>query len=175
MWSIVISSILLGAFLATRASPTPRTSESHTVQLVNNCGKGTATFRLEGSGPYTGDTNIIQGPALGGIAWVSDAYGCEDYGQNCGVVEFSLQNPTSQNDQASNAAAYDVQESEVQMHEYKYEMDFALDGCQVSPYVPGPCSGNTPSDCPGAFPADEPVATPFECTADNVGIVITFC
>ncbi|WVN91145.1 uncharacterized protein L203_106399 [Cryptococcus depauperatus CBS 7841] len=68
-------------------------SETHAVELINNCGSGEAVFLYAGDLHARG-SGVIHGPLNGGVAWVDGWKGanCLASGKNCGIVEFSLLN-----------------------------------------------------------------------------------
>ncbi|KAK7060718.1 hypothetical protein VNI00_000449 [Paramarasmius palmivorus] len=137
-------------------------AESHTVNLVNNCGSGNAVFLYQGNSTPRG-SGTIDGPVLGGVAWIdgSGSANCQSPGVTCGAVEFSLTNPG--NTGTPNSAQYVLVPGN---HQFTYRMNFAFTGSCSGVGAPGPCTGNV---CPGA--SGEPV----QCVGEDVGIVITFC
>ncbi|WVW80504.1 hypothetical protein I302_102488 [Kwoniella bestiolae CBS 10118] len=172
LFAIFVSVVALGA----AASPAPlhARAESHSVNLVNNCGSGNAVF-LYADGGIQG-SGTIDGPLNGGVAWVDGFAGadCQSSGVNCGIVEFTLTNSEGQGKQ--NAADYSLLDGPgLGNHKYTYKMDFVFTGsCTNGPG--GPCTGNSAEQCPGAYlgSATEGGA-PTQCLADDTGITITFC
>ncbi|ORY31384.1 hypothetical protein BCR39DRAFT_587484 [Naematelia encephala] len=167
---------VLGAVSAAVVNPVARQSESHTVTLINNCGSGQARFLYQGNSNPQGSATII-GPLDGGVAWVDGFAGanCLSSGVNCGVVEFTLVNPSGANP-PQNAVDYSLQTQG--NHQYTYEMNAAYTNSAscAGRGPPGPCTGPTQASCPGAFVgSDTTDGTVYQCIDSNVGITITFC
>ncbi|WVQ82096.1 hypothetical protein IAT38_004224 [Cryptococcus sp. DSM 104549] len=164
--------VLATAAAAVSASAIKPRDESHTVNLINNCGSGNAVFLYENGGEQGSTT--VNGQLNGGVAYVTgtDA-NCQSSGVNCGIVEFTLKNDAGGGEQ--NSADYSLETGPgLGNHQFTYKMDFAFTGaCTDSP---GTCTGNSASECPGAFLGSETEGgAPTQCLADNVGITITFC
>ncbi|KAL0061729.1 hypothetical protein AAF712_011400 [Marasmius tenuissimus] len=68
--------------------------ESHTVQLVNKCGKGTPMLVQGEKTLSTGETYTSNGPLTAAIAYLQTGP-CGPKGENCMIVETTLRNPTS--------------------------------------------------------------------------------
>ncbi|WWC85320.1 uncharacterized protein L201_000182 [Kwoniella dendrophila CBS 6074] len=150
-------------------------AEHHTVKLVNKCRTGKPVFLYQGHAQPRG-SGTIQGPLLGGIAWMDnyDGVHCQSSGVNCGVVEFTLTN--SQGKGMQNSADYSLLDGPgLGHHKFHYKMDFHFTGsCTKGPG--GPCIGNSPQKCPGAYLGDKTEGgAPTQCLSDNTGITITFC
>ncbi|OCF75461.1 hypothetical protein I204_04316 [Kwoniella mangroviensis CBS 8886] len=169
---------LFGSFVVLNAAATPAAvkarDETHSVNLVNNCGSGNAVFLYADHGVQ--GSGVISGPVNGGVAWVDGFAGadCQSSGVNCGIVEFTLTNDEGSGQQ--NAADYSLLDGPgLGNHKYTYKMDFVFTGsCTKGPG--GPCTGDSADQCPGAYlgSATEGGA-PTQCLADNTGITITFC
>ncbi|KAK7060704.1 hypothetical protein VNI00_000434 [Paramarasmius palmivorus] len=151
-------------------------AESHTVKLVNNCPSGKPVFLYQGH-PTPRGSGTIQGQLLGGVAWVDGFAGanCLSSGVNCGIVEFSLTNP-SNTANSQNAADYSLLTGPgLGNHQFTYKMNFAFTG-SCTKKAPGPCTGNSAQKCPGAYLGNDPTSgRPVQCVSDNAGITITFC
>ncbi|KAK7060700.1 hypothetical protein VNI00_000430 [Paramarasmius palmivorus] len=98
----------LSLIASTLALAATALAESHTVNLVNRCGSGNAVFLYQGH-PTPRGSGTIQGQVLGGVAWVDGFSGanCLSSGVNCGIVEFSLTNPSNPAN-TQNAADYSL-------------------------------------------------------------------
>nr|ODN88593.1 hypothetical protein L203_02599 [Cryptococcus depauperatus CBS 7841] len=148
-------------------------SETHAVELINNCGSGEAVFLYAGDLHARG-SGVIHGPLNGGVAWVDGWKGanCLASGKNCGIVEFSLLNAQTS---GMSSADYSLLDGpDLGNHKFTYNMNFQYTGsCTNSP---GPCTGNSAAQCPSSYRgADTNNGRPTQCTADNAGIRITFC
>ncbi|WWC88218.1 uncharacterized protein L201_003123 [Kwoniella dendrophila CBS 6074] len=157
------------------ASPLEARAETHTVNLVNKCGSGTAKFLYQGN-PTPRGSGTINGPVNGGIAWIDGFAGadCQSSGVNCGVVEFTLTN--NQGGGQQNAADYSLLDGPgLGNHKFHYPMNFQFTG-SCTKAAPGQCTGNSASQCPGAYlgSATEGGA-PVQCLSDDTGISIQFC
>ncbi|KAK7060740.1 hypothetical protein VNI00_000472 [Paramarasmius palmivorus] len=166
-FSVIVSTLALAA---------TAWAESHNVNLVNKCGSGKAVFLYQGH-PTPRGSGTIQGQVLGGVAWVDGLSGhnCLSSGVNCGIVEFSLTNPSNAGN-TQNAADYSLLNGPgLGNHQFTYKMNFAFTG-SCTKKAPGQCTGNSASACPGAYLGSNTTGgKPVQCVADNTGITITFC
>jgi len=171
---LFLSSILASVLLLSVQSVAAQ--ESHNVQLINNCGSGNAVFLYQGNGNPRG-SGTINGPLLGGVAWVNGLAGhnCLSSGVNCGIVEFSLINPNSGGN-TQNAADYSLLNGPgLGNHQFTGKMNFAFTG-SCTKAAPGPCTGNSAQACPGAYLGSATTGgAPVQCSSPNAGIRITFC
>ncbi|WVQ74198.1 hypothetical protein IAR50_003792 [Cryptococcus sp. DSM 104548] len=166
----------LAASAAASATAIKR-DETHSVNLVNNCGSGNAVFLYESTSQQGSTT--VNGPLKGGVAWVDGFSGadCESSGVNCGIVEFTLISGSANKDENGNAyqnsADYSLLKGSNGNHQFTYNMDFTLSCNNESP---GKCTGDSASACPGAYLGEATTGgAPTQCVADNTGITITFC
>jgi hypothetical protein len=79
------------------------------MQLINECPSGTAVFAQDSSNRKYGSMTC-EGPLEAAVAWVDGFEGanCEQSGKNCGIVEFTLVNPTSVPGNTHNAVNYSL-------------------------------------------------------------------
>ncbi|PWN90404.1 hypothetical protein FA10DRAFT_266889 [Acaromyces ingoldii] len=173
--------VLAGVGALALAAPSAR-AESHNVQLVNNCGSGNPVFLYQGDSTPAG-SRTINGQLLGGIAWIDGFAGadCQSSGVNCGIVEFTLTNPSNP-DNTQNSADYSLLDGNdpqtgagLGNHKYTYPMNFAFTG-SCTKAAPGQCTGDSAQACPGAFLGSATTGgAPVQCVSDDAGILITFC
>ncbi|ODN94689.1 hypothetical protein L198_04830 [Cryptococcus wingfieldii CBS 7118] len=165
----------LAASVAASATAIKR-DESHSVNLVNNCGSGNAVFLYENTGQQGSTT--VSGPLRGGVAWVDGFSGadCQSSGVNCGIVEFTLIDSSHKDENGNsyqNSADYSLLKGSNGNHQFTYNMDFALSCDNGSP---GTCTGDSADACPGAYLGEATTGgAPTQCVADSTGITITFC
>ncbi|KAK7060720.1 hypothetical protein VNI00_000451 [Paramarasmius palmivorus] len=147
-------------------------AESHNVKLVNNCGSGKPVFLYQGN-PTPRGSGTINGQVLGGIAWVDGFSGanCQSSGVNCGIVEFSLTNPSNSGN-TQNAADYSLLTGDgLGNHQFTYKMNFEFTG-SCTKKAPGPCTGNSADKCPGAYlGSDTESGRPVQCASDDAGTI----
>jgi len=133
-------------------------AETHTVNLVNNCGHGTPTLIQGGRVLSTGQTVTINGPLLGAIAYLQTG-SCGFNGEGCTLIETSLNGGYSSTDI-----------SLIAPHSFSVTSGFGYwGGCD-----------NTGADCssPGcntAFHVPSDTYVQVGCSAANVNLAITFC
>ena len=78
-------------------------------QLINNCPSGSPVFAQGDSNQKYGSM-LWEGPLEAAVAWVDGFEGanCEQSGKNCGIVEFTLVNPTTVSGNTHNAINYSL-------------------------------------------------------------------
>lgn len=167
--------VLAGVGALALAAPSVR-AESHNVQITNNCGSGNGVFLYQGDGT-PGGSRTINGQVLGGVAWIDGFAGadCQSSGVNCGIVEFTLSNPSNSAD-PQNAADYSLLDGNdpqtgapLGNHQYTYPMEFAFTGSCTSSQ--GQCTGDSASQCPGAYlGSDTTGGAPTQCVSDDAGV-----
>ncbi|KAF7351748.1 Glycopeptide [Mycena sanguinolenta] len=139
-------------------------AENHTVIFVNNCGFGTPTLIGQGGVVLsTGEAYTSNGPLIGAIAYLQTG-NCGLNGENCTVVEITLENPTS----PETGSVSDI--SLIPPHAFSVTTGFGYFGA---------CEG-AGADCnnPNCGPAFQNPADPVwqvSCQADNANLAITFC
>ncbi|KLO16735.1 hypothetical protein SCHPADRAFT_822626, partial [Schizopora paradoxa] len=70
-------------------------AETHLIEFVNNCGFGTPMLVQNGSVLSTGAAVTVNGPLIDAIASLFVQGACGDNGEGCGIVQTTLQNPTT--------------------------------------------------------------------------------
>ncbi|KAI5115216.1 hypothetical protein M0805_008812 [Coniferiporia weirii] len=155
MLSIFLSTVFL-AVVSVHA-------ESHTVLFINNCGFGTPTL-IQGTNVLsTGDAFTIDGPLIAAIAYLQTG-SCGFDGENCTLVETTLQNPVS----PGVASGTDI--SLIPPHAFSVASGFGYySGCD------GFGADCTNADCAAAFHNPGDPQPQVVCEADNINLAITFC
>ncbi|EPT01254.1 hypothetical protein FOMPIDRAFT_1161879 [Fomitopsis schrenkii] len=134
-------------------------AETHTVTFTNKCGYGTPTlYSQTGQLLSTGGAWTSNGAALGLIAYLQTG-GCGQNGEDCTLVEATLENGGS---------AADI--SLIPPHEFSVTSGFGYyDGCD------GVGTDCTSASCPMAYRQSGDNWAIVGCGADNVDLAITFC
>ncbi|KAK1225446.1 hypothetical protein PQX77_011616 [Marasmius sp. AFHP31] len=154
---------LFTPFVVIAAATSAVMGESHTVQLINKCGRGTPKLVQAGRILSSGGTFKAGGP-LNAIAYLHTGE-CGLNGENCTLVEMTLKNPTS--DQPGSGSSADI--SLIPPYKFNVPVSFHFtNGCSNGVICPN-------ANCPGAFhrPDDNQLVT--ICQANDAGLVITFC
>ncbi|KAI0321568.1 hypothetical protein OF83DRAFT_1168313 [Amylostereum chailletii] len=138
-------------------------AETHTVTFNNRCGYGTPTLKANGQTLSTGGAYTINGPLIAAIAYLQTG-DCGDNGENCLIVEITLQNPTTPGEGSSTDLSL------IPPHTFSVPTGFAYyNGCD------GVQEDCTDPVCPTAYHNPEDSSVGVVCQADNGNIVITFC
>ncbi|EPT01244.1 hypothetical protein FOMPIDRAFT_84905 [Fomitopsis schrenkii] len=134
-------------------------AETHTVTFNNKCGRGTPYLRSQtGEVLSTGGAWTSNGPALGLIAYLQTG-NCGNNGEECTLVEATLENGKS---------AADI--SLIPPHEFSVASGFGYyDGCD------GAGTDCTNANCPKAYRKPGDNFAIVGCSANNVNLTITFC
>ncbi|KZT07548.1 uncharacterized protein LAESUDRAFT_115317 [Laetiporus sulphureus 93-53] len=134
-------------------------AESHTVTFVNDCGSGTPYLRAQnGTVLSTGEAYTINGPLVDGYAYLQTG-ACDDQGNNCTVVEFTLQN-------GDTSAIIDL----VPPHVFSVATGYGFyNGCD------GDGADCTVADCASAYRGGAGVYPAIPCAGDNVDLAVLFC
>ncbi|EIM86539.1 glycopeptide [Stereum hirsutum FP-91666 SS1] len=152
------TSILLTAYFALVLSLVQ--AESHTVSFNNKCGYGTPNLIVNGETLSSGANYTSDGPLSGAIAYLQSG-SCGDNGENCTLVETTLLNSIW-------GSSTDI--SLISPHKFNEKTSFQYtNGCEDDGAT---C---TDEDCKDAFHAFYETFVQVACTADNVGLEISFC
>ncbi|KAH9931884.1 uncharacterized protein B0H18DRAFT_871869 [Fomitopsis serialis] len=150
---------LAAGIVATTLAVLQANAETHTVTFVNKCGRGTPYLwsqtgeLLSNGAPWTSN-----GPAPGLIAYLQTG-GCGQNGEQCTLVEVTLENGQS---------AADI--SLIPPHAFNVASGFGFyDGCD------GAGTDCTDANCPKAYRHPNDNFAVVGCGADNENIAITFC
>ncbi|KII83269.1 hypothetical protein PLICRDRAFT_32989 [Plicaturopsis crispa FD-325 SS-3] len=136
-------------------------AESHTVTLVNNCGKGTPVLKQNGNTLSTGGDYTANGPLSAAISYLDT--GCGANGDGCTLVETTLQNPTT----AGSGSSTDI--SLIAPLAFSVKATFA--------YKNGCTNGKAcdSADCTTAFHQSTDTTVQEACQANDAGLTITYC
>ncbi|KAF9820636.1 hypothetical protein IEO21_01339 [Rhodonia placenta] len=134
-------------------------AESHTVTFNNRCGYGTPYLRASnGAVLSTGGSYTSNGALVGAIAYVPYR-SCGNNGEECTLIETTLQNGYSSTDI-----------SLIPPHEFSVTSGFGYyDGCD------GAGADCTYGGCPDAFYTPDQTWVQVGCPDANVNLAITFC
>ncbi|KIK60985.1 hypothetical protein GYMLUDRAFT_43519 [Collybiopsis luxurians FD-317 M1] len=161
-----LNAILVSTLFLTRmtlAAPLKARSESHTINLVNNCGKGTPKLVQDGQVLSTGGSFTSSGSFVAGIAYLDDG-SCLLNGEYCTTVEMTLVNPTSP------GAGSSTDVTLISPHAWNVGASFSyFSGCD------GQGQACMTADCANAFRIDTDYFAQTQCEEDNVGLTVTFC
>ncbi|KAJ6460278.1 hypothetical protein C8R45DRAFT_1109160 [Mycena sanguinolenta] len=139
-------------------------AEHHTVMFENNCGFGTPMLIGQGGVVLsTGAAYTSNGPIIGAIAYLQTG-NCGLYGENCTVVELTLEDPTA----PGTGSISDI--SLIPPRAFSVTTGFGYLGACA------PAGADcTNANCGPAFqnPIDHSEAV--SCETDDADIVITFC
>ncbi|GJE97617.1 glycopeptide [Phanerochaete sordida] len=139
-------------------------AETHTVSFVNNCGFGTPILEVNGQTVSTGQSVTFNGPVMDAIAFLQTG-GCGDNGEDCALVEITLENSTSPGSVSSGDILL------IPPHQFSVPTSFEFIGAM--------CTGSGAScpdvDCGGPGIGRNPDDPQVVCVGNNVGVVITFC
>ncbi|KAF5377417.1 hypothetical protein D9757_009711 [Collybiopsis confluens] len=143
------------------AAPLKLRSESHTINLVNNCGKGTPKL-VQGGQVLTTSSFTSSGSFLAGIAYLDDGT-CLLNGEYCTTVEITLVNPTSP------GAGSSTDVTLISPHAFNVGASFSyFNGCD------GQGQACTTASCTSAFRIDTDYFAQTQCEDDNVGLAVIF-
>ncbi|KAJ7617088.1 glycopeptide [Roridomyces roridus] len=133
-------------------------AETHTVHFTNNCGFGTPTLIQGPNVLSTGGDFTINGPLISAIAYLQTG-GCGFNGENCVLVETTLENGFSSTDL-----------SLIPPHAFQVTTGFGyFNGCN------GAGADCQEPNCPAAFESPDQTFKQVGCPAANVNLAITFC
>ncbi|KAF7318531.1 hypothetical protein HMN09_00363100 [Mycena chlorophos] len=137
--------------------------ESHTITFTNKCGSGTPTLIQNGNVLSTGGAYTTNGPISAAIAYLQTG-SCGFNGEDCTLLEVTLQNPTSPGSGSS------VDLSLIPPHAFSVTSGFGYyNGCE------GAGADCSSADCPTAFHSSGDTTVQVACQDDNVDLAITFC
>ncbi|PCH44475.1 hypothetical protein WOLCODRAFT_76446 [Wolfiporia cocos MD-104 SS10] len=147
------------AFIAASAAIVNVHAETHTITFTNNCGYGTPYLRDQnGNVLSTGAPYTSNGPILGAIAYLQTGP-CGNNGENCLLVETSLNGEFSSTDL-----------SLIPPHSFQVTSGFGYyNGCD------GAGADCTDPDCPDAMTDPSQTWKQVGCSVPNVDLAITFC
>ncbi|TDL18844.1 hypothetical protein BD410DRAFT_792840 [Rickenella mellea] len=158
---MMINAVLLALSTIVAANVVP--TEEHNIQFNNRCGFGNPTVVV--GGKIVGGNFIATGPIRNAIAFPWHRTGnCGFNGENCTVVETTLQNPTT----PGTGSETDI--TLIPPHTFSVPVAFNYtNGCN------GVGRSCPTANCVQAFhePGDPPVQA--ACQANNVALAITFC
>ncbi|KAF7325173.1 hypothetical protein MKEN_00561200 [Mycena kentingensis (nom. inval.)] len=157
MASLLIPILLLAARTAF--------AETHTITFVNNCGAGSIPQLIHGDSVLsTGQPYTVQGKFPNARAYLQQGTKCLFNGENCTVVEITLQNATPGVGDGSS-----VNLSLIPPLAYNVKTSFR--------YTKGCSSGATCGDpnCNTAFHISTDTFTQVACQEPDNSIEITFC
>ncbi|PCH44509.1 hypothetical protein WOLCODRAFT_76465 [Wolfiporia cocos MD-104 SS10] len=148
------------AMVAIAAALVPARAETHTVTFTNDCGYGTPYLRAQnGDVLSTGDAYTINGPLIGAIAYLQTGSDCGANGENCIIVETTLENGYSSTDL-----------SLIPPHAFQVTTGFGYyNGCDKTG------ADCTSADCTDAFHESDQTWVQVGCPVDNCDLAITFC
>ncbi|KIY66149.1 glycopeptide [Cylindrobasidium torrendii FP15055 ss-10] len=134
-------------------------AESHNIQFVNNCGRGTPVLSQNFQTINNGNSYTSNGPLSATIAYLDT--GCGFQGVGCAIVEMTLIN--------GGISSTDI--SLIPDHAFNVPTAFHYtNGCSAG-------ASCTNANCPvsEAFHKTDDYAAQRQCTANDNGLVITFC
>ncbi|PCH44510.1 hypothetical protein WOLCODRAFT_38445, partial [Wolfiporia cocos MD-104 SS10] len=151
------------AMVAIAAALVPARAETHTVTFTNNCGYGTPYLRAQnGDVLSTGGAYTIDEALIGAIAYLQTG-DCGANGENCIIVETTLENGYSSTD-LSLIPPYVHQATSLLLMNFSY-----YNGCD------GAGADCTSADCTDAFHESDQTWVQVGCPVDNCDLAITFC
>jgi len=159
MFSTLLSAVLAAVALAAQAN-----AEYHTIRFYNACGFGTPTLLANGEVLSTGEDYTSNGPFSSAIAYLQNGNQCGYNGEDCTLMEMTMNNPTCE----GCGSSCDI--SLIDPHSFSYWTSFAyFNGCE-----------NTGANCPAAgcaaaFYYSDETQVQVACQADNAGLLIAFC
>ncbi|KAJ3709823.1 glycopeptide [Lentinula raphanica] len=140
-----------------------RASESHEIQMVNNCGSGTMTLVQNGNVISTGPSYTAPGE-ITAIAYLNRNEECLLNGENCTTLELTLKNPTTP------GAGSSADVTLISPHAFNVGVGFSyFNGCDGQGQTCGTAS------CTSAFRTPTDYFAQTQCETNNVGLKITFC
>ncbi|KAF7372875.1 Glycopeptide [Mycena sanguinolenta] len=139
-------------------------AETHTITFANNCGSGTPTLISQnGAVLSTGGAFTSNAPIIGAIAYLQTG-NCGFNGENCIIVETTLQNPTT----PGSGSSTDL--SLIPPHAFSVTTGFGYLGACA------PAGADcTNAGCTTAFHKSTDTGVQVACQVDNANLVITFC
>ncbi|KAJ8087894.1 hypothetical protein PM082_006751 [Marasmius tenuissimus] len=158
-------SSLFTSFVVFAAATSAVMGESHKVQFVNKCGRGTPKLIQNGQTLSSGGTYTSNGPLTAAIAYLQVGSKCGLNGENCMIVETTLRNPTS----PGSGSSTDL--SLIAPHKFDVAIKFQYNnGCSNG----ATCSN---ANCPptDAFHKPSDTGAQRACQVNDAGLVITFC
>nr|GAT53083.1 predicted protein [Mycena chlorophos] len=177
MFSVAALTLFAFAFASVRG-------ESHTITFTNKCalfplGLDSSIFKLSrlsgaalelsptliqnGNVLSTGGAYTTNGPISAAIAYLQTG-SCGFNGEDCTLLEVTLQNPTSPGSGSS------VDLSLIPPHAFSVTSGFGYyNGCD------GTGADCSSADCPTAFHSSGDTTVQVACQDDNVDLAITFC
>ncbi|THU95539.1 glycopeptide [Dendrothele bispora CBS 962.96] len=138
-------------------------AESHTVNFINRCGRGTPQLLQNGRVLSTGGSFTSNGPFLAAIAYLQTG-NCGFNGENCMTVGMTLQNPTT----AGSSSSADLSLIPPLAFNVPTRFEY-INGCNG---VGQTCSAG---NCDTAFHVPSDTQIQRACQTDNAGLQITFC
>jgi len=158
MLSFAAAALALASSVIAAPADTP---DVHTITFNNNCGYGNPVWNTPSNATKNGAGNAWAA-VVSGVAWL-DVDGCGPHGENCAVVEFTLDNP-------SGAATADI--SLVGTHaNYSEEISIQIYGNQCYDILT--CDS---ADCKDAIHDSSASSPLIRCTDQfNAGLTVDFC
>ncbi|KAJ3724453.1 hypothetical protein C8R42DRAFT_661836 [Lentinula raphanica] len=156
----LISTLLL-CLLSFLFSSVNADSETHIVKFDNQCGYGQPQL-IQGNDVLT-TTEYQFNSSYSGIAYLQTG-NCGFNGENCGIIEMTLDNPTV----SGSGSSADISYIPPLAYSVPYKFEF-YGGCD------GSGASCTSSDCSEAFFQSDQTYVQVACQTDNVNILITFC
>ncbi|KAF8829583.1 glycopeptide [Lentinula edodes] len=145
------------------AAPIKIRSETHTINMVNNCGTGTPTLVQNGAVLNSGNSYTATGPFSAGIAYLQTGE-CGLNGDECTTVEMTLVNPTAP------GAGSSTDITLIAPHAFNKGVGFRyFNGCD------GQGQTCATADCTDAFRTPTDYFAQTQCEENNVGLTITYC
>ncbi|KAI0695519.1 hypothetical protein BC835DRAFT_1346216 [Cytidiella melzeri] len=137
-------------------------AESHTISFSNKCGHGTPTLIIGGNIVSTGKP-YTSSHTISGIAYLQTGP-CLYNGENCALVEMTLNNPTC----PGCGSSADI--SLISPHAYNVETSFSYyNGCD------GQGATCDSPNCKTAFFTPDDNWVQVACQTPDVNLLITFC
>ncbi|KAJ3991426.1 glycopeptide, partial [Lentinula boryana] len=144
------------------AAPIKIRSETHTINMVNNCGSGTPTLVQNGNVLSTGSSYTASGE-ITAIAYLNRNGECLLNGENCTTLELTLTNPTVP------GAGSSTDVTLISPHAFNVGVGFSyFNGCD------GQGQTCATADCTDAFRTPTDYFAQTQCETNNVGLTITF-
>ncbi|KAG9092706.1 hypothetical protein FRC06_011830, partial [Ceratobasidium sp. 370] len=145
----IVSALIAAAVAALGA--TAKSDETHTVEFVNNCGKGTPQLQRNGKILSNGEPYTQHGGRLVATAWLQTDECDPENGGNCTLVLLDLENGSKSNNANSSTEIYTVAPQYKFSDPVKFEYFGPCNGgneCLSSSCCPrgARCSGSDPDD-----------------------------